>query len=355
MGSRRIFLSYAREDIAAVRDLHARLRSDGFRVWLDLEDVLPGQLWESAIYAAIQDSRACVIVLSSNAVTKTGYVQKEIRTALEMAELMPEGRVFIIPVRLAACDVPSRLKRWQWVDLYDDGGYERLKRSLRKHLASPNTLSLAPKPLRATFSVSAGDRSGSEPARINLVRRDDSHARQSKTRETGIRRSRSLRKPSAVSVTSELDAAMTVPTEGEISSSPKKEHSPREELSQSASALLENKLAPGASISNIGSSVDSLLMATLNDTTWHIRCRKCLEQSRWIRLRPDGMIEFRFGNDRDFRFEGDDTWRVESNQLIISWRSGFSIERFTFIEPTQTTALGRSSNVRGSLRITRLQ
>lgn len=100
---------------------------------------------------------------------------------------------------------------------------------------------------------------------------------------------------------------------------------------------------------------DSLFEATFRNTAWHIGCRKCREKSRWVRLREDGMIEFRFGNDNDFRFEGDDTWRVEGNQLLLSWRSGYSVERFTFLESTQTTATGTSTNVRGPLRITRLQ
>ena len=30
--------------------------------------------------------------------------------------------VFIIPVRLVDCDVPDRLKKWQWVNLFEDQG-----------------------------------------------------------------------------------------------------------------------------------------------------------------------------------------------------------------------------------------
>jgi hypothetical protein len=350
MGSRQIFLSYAREDITTVRALYARLKSDGFRIWLDLEDVLPGQLWESAIQGAIQNSRTCVIALSPNAITKTGYIQKEVRTALEMTELMPEGRVFIIPLRLVPCDVPARLKRWQWVDLFDDDGYERLKRSLRKQLVSPKPRPASAESLLETPTSPDQSAYRQEPIRIKRAHNDGLHANKVETQKAAIRRPRLARKATAETVIPE-------PAEREIIASPRPaELSPRETSSQTSSASRQTHYDLEAAGPKITAGVnDGPLQAILKDTAWRIGCRKCREKSRWIRLRADGLVEFRFGNDRDYRFEGDDSWRVESNELIISWRAGFSVERFTFIDPTQTTALGTSSNVRGPLRITRLQ
>jgi len=40
-------------------------------------------------------------------ITKQGFVQKEIRFALDIADEHPPGRIFIIPVRLVDCDVPD--------------------------------------------------------------------------------------------------------------------------------------------------------------------------------------------------------------------------------------------------------
>jgi hypothetical protein len=54
--------------------------------------------------------------------TKQGFVQKEIRFALDIADENPPGRIFIIPVRLVDCDVPDCLKKWQWVNLFEDQG-----------------------------------------------------------------------------------------------------------------------------------------------------------------------------------------------------------------------------------------
>jgi hypothetical protein len=48
-------------------------------------------------------------------------------------DLLPDGGVFIIPVRLEKCDTPGALRRWQRVDLFEADGYERLIHSLRRY------------------------------------------------------------------------------------------------------------------------------------------------------------------------------------------------------------------------------
>jgi hypothetical protein len=114
-----------------VRDLYQRLCADGVRPWLDEEDLLPGQEWEFEISKAVRDSDVVVICLSRAATTKRGFVQREIKFALDIADEQPEGAIFLIPLRLEECDVPIRLQRRQWVDLFTEQGYQRLMRSLK--------------------------------------------------------------------------------------------------------------------------------------------------------------------------------------------------------------------------------
>ncbi len=129
-GSLTVFLCHASDDKPAVRTLYRRLKNDGYQPWLDEEDLLPGQDWESEIRKAVKASHIVVVALSASSVTKTGYVQKEIRLALDYADEQPEGMIFIIPARLEECSVPDRLSVWQWVDLYSPNGYEKLTRAL---------------------------------------------------------------------------------------------------------------------------------------------------------------------------------------------------------------------------------
>jgi len=132
----RIFLCHSSGDKPFVRNIYRRLRADGFAPWLDQEDIVPGQLWEEEIPKAVRSSDAVVVFLSVKSINKEGYVQKEIKFALDIADEKPEGAIFIIPVRLEEVEVPTRLKKWQWADLFEDsqssahGGYQQLLRAL---------------------------------------------------------------------------------------------------------------------------------------------------------------------------------------------------------------------------------
>ena len=68
---------------------------------------------------------------SSSSINKEGYLQKEIRHVLDVADEKAEGTIYVIPVRLEGCEIPPQLRRWQWVDLFEADRYERLMRSLR--------------------------------------------------------------------------------------------------------------------------------------------------------------------------------------------------------------------------------
>jgi outer membrane protein assembly factor BamD (BamD/ComL family) len=127
----KVFLCHASGDKPPVRELYKRLTAEGVDAWLDQEKLLPGQDWRMEIPRAVREADVVVICLSKSSITKEGYVQKEIKFALDIAEEKPEGTIFLIPARLEDCVVPERLNRWQWVDLYEDNGFIKLLRSLK--------------------------------------------------------------------------------------------------------------------------------------------------------------------------------------------------------------------------------
>ena len=122
----RVFLCHSAGDKSAVRELYKRLLTDGFDPWLDTEKLTPGKLCRPAIERAIRTSDAVVVCLSQRSIIKEGFVQKEIKQALDVATEKLEDTVFLIPLRLEECQVPERLSDWQWVDMYGEGGYSRL-------------------------------------------------------------------------------------------------------------------------------------------------------------------------------------------------------------------------------------
>lgn len=122
----KVFLCHAKVDKPAVRELYKRLTNEGLDAWLDAENLLPGQNWRVEIPKAIRDSDIVIVCLSENSINKDGYVQKEIKFALDVADEKPEGTIFIIPARLEECETPERLSMYHWVDLFDETGYRRL-------------------------------------------------------------------------------------------------------------------------------------------------------------------------------------------------------------------------------------
>lgn len=115
----KVVISYAREDFQQAYRIYRELNRPGITPWLDKISILPGQRWRSTIRQSIRTSDFVLILLSSNSVTKKGFVQKEVKEALDMLEELPESRIFIIPVRLDACSPTNeKLLEIQWVDLF---------------------------------------------------------------------------------------------------------------------------------------------------------------------------------------------------------------------------------------------
>jgi hypothetical protein len=121
-----IFLCHASEDKEKIIEIHRRLTDEGLKPWLDKVNLLPGQRWEQEIPKAIKASDFILVFLSKTSVTKRGYVQKEFKLALDVLNEIPEGQIFIIPVRLDDCEVPEQFRQLHWCDLFEHEGFEKI-------------------------------------------------------------------------------------------------------------------------------------------------------------------------------------------------------------------------------------
>jgi ActR/RegA family two-component response regulator len=126
-----VFLCHGSDDKPVARYLYSKLVDWGCDPWLDEEKLLPGQDWDLEIKRAVRAADVALVCLSRSSVNKEGYVQKEIKMALDAAEGKPEGAIFLIPARLEECPVPERLRRWQYVDLFEGRGDAKLQYALR--------------------------------------------------------------------------------------------------------------------------------------------------------------------------------------------------------------------------------
>lgn len=115
----KVFLCHASTDKPKVRELYHFLKGLGINPWFDEEDLVGGQKWQDEIPKAIRASDVVIVCLTENSINREGYIQKEIKYALDIADEKPEGTIFIIPVRLDECQVPDRLSIYHWVNLFD--------------------------------------------------------------------------------------------------------------------------------------------------------------------------------------------------------------------------------------------
>lgn len=137
----KVFLCHASQDKSIVSELYQRLLAEGWiDPWLDEEKLLPGQVWDSEIEKAVEATAAVIVFLPNNSVSKEGYVQKEIKKILDVADEKPDGEIFIILLRLDDCQIPNRFPHWQHKDNFpkekQGKTFQRLAKSLKLRAAS---------------------------------------------------------------------------------------------------------------------------------------------------------------------------------------------------------------------------
>jgi formylglycine-generating enzyme required for sulfatase activity len=143
-----IFISYAREDLQIAKQLYRDLKREGFLPWLDKENLLGGQNWPTEISKAIKKSSFFLALLSSNSLGKRGYVQKELKIALDIFDEFPSEDIFLIPVYADACEeaLEERLKDIHGIVLHEsyEEGLKQLLRTLYHYGKDKSTATARP-------------------------------------------------------------------------------------------------------------------------------------------------------------------------------------------------------------------
>src|SRR5262245_44845946 len=107
-----IFISYARPDQETALELYEWLTKRGYSVWIDARKLKPGQNWDHEIRRALDASSFVLIILSKNSKDKRGYVQREIKIALDKLYEKLVDDIFLIPVLLdGMAEIPDQVKK----------------------------------------------------------------------------------------------------------------------------------------------------------------------------------------------------------------------------------------------------
>ena len=133
-----IFLAHASEDKHYVKKLYKTLKDNGLDPWLDEENLMPGVRWDDKIKEAIKNARFFLACLSNHSVSKSGYIQKELRLALEELEKKASDVIYFIPALIEDVELPNitvgtiNLTDYQAAKIFDDEGLQKLINHLRQ-------------------------------------------------------------------------------------------------------------------------------------------------------------------------------------------------------------------------------
>jgi hypothetical protein len=112
-----LFLSHNSVDKPWVLRLKQALEERGLTVWLDRDEIRPGDLFVGALEQGLLESRAVALVISPESLC-SGWVREEYSRVLALTHGGDE-RVQLIPVLLRDVELPGLLADHSWVDFRD--------------------------------------------------------------------------------------------------------------------------------------------------------------------------------------------------------------------------------------------
>lgn len=125
-----VFVSYSRRNSQFVRQLVEKLRFADVPIWIDQEDIIPGQKWDASIEEALSQSTHFLVLLSEQSVI-SDHVMNEIIYAIERKKI-------IIPVKIDKCETPLVVSRFQFVDFHKENFELNFHRLLSILPSDPN-------------------------------------------------------------------------------------------------------------------------------------------------------------------------------------------------------------------------
>jgi serine/threonine protein kinase len=116
------FLSYSPTDVDWAIRLKTALQERGLNIWLDQEQIRPGNSIIAGLEAGLEMCKACVLVVSRDAV-RSQWVSDEYHRAVTLAK-QKNRPLQLVPVILGKAELPGFLSTRNWVEFLDDTTFE---------------------------------------------------------------------------------------------------------------------------------------------------------------------------------------------------------------------------------------
>lgn len=123
-----VFISYSQKDKEFVDQLSEKLNNSGIDTWVDVQQIVPGSMWQDEIKRGIESAGLFLIVLSENYLSSSW-------TSIELAIASKKK---IIPIKISEFlteSLPNYVKQMQWIDFTKNftNGFELLIKTIPKN------------------------------------------------------------------------------------------------------------------------------------------------------------------------------------------------------------------------------
>ena len=130
-----VFITYAHPDQERVLPFYQWLNNQGFNVWMDCRSLKPGQNWPLEIDRALNEATFVLAFVSKFSFDRRGYVQRELKVALDKLTEKLADDIYIIPVILDDdSEIPEQLRSLQCIRASDPRCQAQIADAIRLQL-----------------------------------------------------------------------------------------------------------------------------------------------------------------------------------------------------------------------------
>jgi hypothetical protein len=142
-----VFISYHSGDAGRVGEIKSALSQKGLKVWIDSDQIKPGDVFAEAIENGLAESRAVALIVSAGSM-RSDWVKEEYYRALGLANASSR-RLRLIPVVIDSTPLPGFLASRSWADFRDAARFAQSVEHLYRGITADQNNGVNPEPDQA--------------------------------------------------------------------------------------------------------------------------------------------------------------------------------------------------------------